>query len=399
MKDTAHLKALDSFECTGSKCPRSCCSGWQIEVEQTLLEKWQQHPDKDERDWLLNTLPENKKGRKQVLMEESDLRCPFLNKENLCNIQIQHDQSFIPATCREYPRVNIDTTNRQYQSAYLSCPEIVRLTLFSKQYDNPYTTSHANNTTANQQQNPHEQINFSLDKLLNKVLKLDQFPLGLRLFYISNFFSDFFDYVKQNDIQPEQINQIGKQLKDILKDAGQAVRQKQIIVDPVTAGSYWQSIYAHCNTFDIDARFMEDKTSPLTNCLINCDNTHAGFTRIYSSLKDYLKHCQPIIKKHYQTLVKTYTQVYFKNNGLPLLPRHKTTNITLVQCMIGLSIFQLLLWMQIKQHGKLDDMLLQELIVEIQRKMAHNDAIARHLESNPHMLQIGQYCTCFIDMF
>jgi len=400
MTDIYTLKALETFQCAGSNCPRTCCSGWQIEVEPALIDKWQHISDSEERDWLLSALPAKNDDNSQPLMKPEDLNCPFLSTDKLCKIQMQHDQTFIPTTCREYPRVNIKTKNRQYNSASLSCPEIVRMVLFDKKIDNPYQITQSGETSSSEQQAiSHETINLALDKLINKVMKLDKFPLGLRLFYISSFFSDFFEHVKQTEIHPSQIDQVGKQLKENLYAANLAVKQNQIAVDPVTAGSYWKSIYSLCITQNIDSRFREDETLPLTQAILNNEDSHEGYANIYNTLQDYIKHCRPVIKKQYQQLLKTYTQVYFKNNGFPLLPRNKTTNITIVQCMLGLSILQLLLWMQVKQKNKLDESFLQELIVEVERQHAHHDSIAQHLEENNHMLQIGQYCTCFIDLF
>ena len=346
----------------------------------------------------MNVLPEGLNRESQVLINNDDLRCPFLNSDDLCKIQLKHDQSYISATCREYPRVNIDTVYRSYQTASLSCPEMVRLVLFGKDSDSPYDISQSQ-VGQIKQYDVHAEVNYSLDKFVDNILNQDKFPLGLRLFYMTHFFSDFFEHVQHNVIKAHQIDELNTQIKQTLYDANLAIKQKKIKVDPVTAGSYWKSIYLLCLSRDIDKVFMEDETSPLTKVIEGSGDTHDDYIKIYESLQEYIKHCHPILNEQYRQLLKTYIQVYFKNNGFPLAPRDKTTNITLVQCMTGLSMLQLLLWMQFKNKSNIDDVFLQELIVEVQRKYAHNLSTVKYLEENSHMLQIGLYNTCFIDLF
>jgi len=398
MKDTYTLKVIESFSCTGSQCPRTCCTGWQIEVETDLLEKWRAIPDAGEREGILNILPEGVDGESQVLMHEDDLRCPFLDKDDLCKIQIKHDQSYIPTTCREYPRINVETAYRGYQTASLSCPEIVRLVLFDKHMESPYDVFRLQPDQF-KQQDSHAEVNYSLDKFVDNILNQDKFPLGLRLFYMTHFFSDFFEHVQHSEIKPAQIDGLNNQIKQTLYDANLSIKQKKIKVDPVTAGSYWKSIYSLCLSRDIDKVFMEDETSSLTKVIENSGDTHDDYIKIYEMLQGYIKHSRPILSTQYRKLLKTYIQVYFKNNGFPLAPRDKTTSITLVQCMTGLSMLQLLLWMQLKNKNTIEDSFLQELIVEVQRKYAHNLSTVNYLEENSHMLQIGLYNTCFIDLF
>ncbi len=91
---------FDQFKCIGSACTDTCCAGWEIEVDETTAEGYL-----------------NEKGvfgdrlRREIGSEPGeyffklkDNRCPFLNKENLCDIFINLGEDRLCDICREHPR-------------------------------------------------------------------------------------------------------------------------------------------------------------------------------------------------------------------------------------------------------------------------------------------------------
>ena len=88
------------FKCIGSACTDTCCAGWEIEVDETTAEGYL-----------------NEKGafgdrlRREIGSEPGEYffklknnRCPFLNKENLCDIFINLGEDRLCDICREHPR-------------------------------------------------------------------------------------------------------------------------------------------------------------------------------------------------------------------------------------------------------------------------------------------------------
>ena len=90
----------DKFVCTAGACPDTCCAGWEIEVDETTAEG-----DLAEKGAFGDRL------RREIGSEPGEYffklknnRCPFLNKENLCDIFINLGEDRLCDICREHPR-------------------------------------------------------------------------------------------------------------------------------------------------------------------------------------------------------------------------------------------------------------------------------------------------------
>ena len=77
---------FDNFKCVADKCTDSCCIGWEIDVDDTTLEKYNKintHFGEEIRSQIM----ESEDGSNCFRLCENE-RCPFLNEKNLCNIII-----------------------------------------------------------------------------------------------------------------------------------------------------------------------------------------------------------------------------------------------------------------------------------------------------------------------
>lgn len=137
----------------------------------------------------------------------------------------------------------------------------------------------------------------------------------------------------------------------------------------------------------------------LTKAISEGGDSHEDYIAIYQLIGEYISVARPELRANYSKLLQTYIKVYFSGKGFPLAPTAKTTKITIVECMVGLCLLQLLLWMQIQNQGSLTNEFMQELIVEVNRKYAHSSTVAERLEEDGHMQQIERYCICFLDLF
>ena len=91
---------FDQFKCIGSACTDTCCAGWEIEVDETTAEGY-----------LIEKGAFGDRLRREIGSEPGEYffklknnRCPFLNKENLCDIFINLGEDRLCDICREHPR-------------------------------------------------------------------------------------------------------------------------------------------------------------------------------------------------------------------------------------------------------------------------------------------------------
>lgn len=91
---------FDQFKCIGSACTDTCCAGWEIEVDETTAQGY-----------LAEKGAFGDRLRHEIGSEPGEYffklqnnRCPFLNKENLCDIFINLGEDRLCDICREHPR-------------------------------------------------------------------------------------------------------------------------------------------------------------------------------------------------------------------------------------------------------------------------------------------------------
>lgn len=90
----------NKFQCIGGKCTDNCCIGWEIEIDPETAENYRQ---------VSGELGERLKKSVRVRNGESSFvmngeRCPFLNRENLCDLIIGLGDDALCEICREHPR-------------------------------------------------------------------------------------------------------------------------------------------------------------------------------------------------------------------------------------------------------------------------------------------------------
>lgn len=91
---------FDQFHCIGSACTDTCCAGWEIEVDETTAEGYlaEKGAFGDRLRQEIGTEPG------EYFFKLQNNRCPFLNKENLCDIFINLGEERLCDICREHPR-------------------------------------------------------------------------------------------------------------------------------------------------------------------------------------------------------------------------------------------------------------------------------------------------------
>ena len=115
--------SFDHFRCTSGQCPKSCCIGWQIMIDENSLKKYQSYtgPFSDRLQASVNC-------RAQAFRQHHT-RCDLLNSNGLCDLQATLGESFLCDTCRLYPRHTEEFQDLREYSLSLSCPEVTRMVL------------------------------------------------------------------------------------------------------------------------------------------------------------------------------------------------------------------------------------------------------------------------------
>ncbi len=85
----------NKFKCIGDKCKNNCCIGWEIDIDKKTLEFYKTKADIT-KNIEFSPTPHFKLG--------SDERCPFLNKDNLCEIIKKYGKDGLCQICSDHPR-------------------------------------------------------------------------------------------------------------------------------------------------------------------------------------------------------------------------------------------------------------------------------------------------------
>ena len=120
-----------SFKCISSKCTDNCCIGWEIDVDDETLSKYNQvKGDFGER--IAENLIESDDGSTCFRLCENE-RCAFLNKDNLCDIIINCGEDYLCDICREHPRFYEWFPGVTECGLGLCCEEVCRILLESEE--------------------------------------------------------------------------------------------------------------------------------------------------------------------------------------------------------------------------------------------------------------------------
>lgn len=117
----------NEFECAADKCPDTCCKGWQIEIDDRSLEKYERHIGhfsdrlQESIDWNVGCFKQDEKGR-----------CALLNQDNLCEMVLNMGEDSLCPTCALYPRHVEEYEGLREWSLSMSCPVAASLVLGRK---------------------------------------------------------------------------------------------------------------------------------------------------------------------------------------------------------------------------------------------------------------------------
>lgn len=118
-------KFYKDFKCLMGDCPNTCCKGWGVDIDKDTLLRYKN----------INS-PYGAK-LKQILSNHKQFfklgaSCPFLNKEGLCDIEINLGESYLCDVCRRFPRLTFQYGALCENALSCACIEAARLLLSEK---------------------------------------------------------------------------------------------------------------------------------------------------------------------------------------------------------------------------------------------------------------------------
>ena len=117
------------FKCIADRCEHSCCVGWEIDIDESTLEKYK----KLEGDYgavIMDSILEE--DPPHFKLGECE-RCPHLNDHGLCKIIINAGEEYLCDICREHPRF-YNYTDVAEVGIGMSCREAARIILSFDDY-------------------------------------------------------------------------------------------------------------------------------------------------------------------------------------------------------------------------------------------------------------------------
>ena len=124
-------KYYKDFVCIADKCKHSCCIGWEIDVDETALDKFKSldHPYAKS---ILSSIDISDTPHFRLA---SDERCPHLDCGGLCKIIKNVGEDYLCDICREHPRFYNFTNRGKEVGLGMSCEEACRLILSRDDFD------------------------------------------------------------------------------------------------------------------------------------------------------------------------------------------------------------------------------------------------------------------------
>ena len=129
------LRYMSRFVCKGGTCEDTCCSGWQVAVDEPhykQLKRVMSGSRAERARFRAIYVPEPVLGdarRHARLRLLPDGDCAMLDEQRGCAIQSRYGEAMLSDTCATYPRAIGVVDGRVELAGMLSCPEVARLAL------------------------------------------------------------------------------------------------------------------------------------------------------------------------------------------------------------------------------------------------------------------------------
>lgn len=130
------MEYYNGFKCIGNQCEDHCCKGWTITIDKKTFKNYKKLKKTEFSSKLnssiirnTNETSNNRYGKFKLV----DGVCPMLSEDRLCEIYQNIGEKNMCHTCKVYPRSYNKVNDRIEGSLTLSCIEVARNILLSKE--------------------------------------------------------------------------------------------------------------------------------------------------------------------------------------------------------------------------------------------------------------------------
>ena len=114
-----------AFRCVASECHHTCCAGWEIDIDEESLARYQRLPGAfGER--VRRSI--GRDGTPHFILTKEE-RCPLLTEDNLCELILREGEGALCQICADHPRFRNYFSGRIEMGLGLVCEEAARLIL------------------------------------------------------------------------------------------------------------------------------------------------------------------------------------------------------------------------------------------------------------------------------
>lgn len=117
-------KLYEKFKCIADRCRHSCCIGWEIDIDEITLSYYNSLDTQ-----MGKRIRQNIEGDVPHFVLTEGERCPFLNKNGLCDIITECGEDALCDICRLHPRFSNFFDSFTETGLGLCCEEAVRIVL------------------------------------------------------------------------------------------------------------------------------------------------------------------------------------------------------------------------------------------------------------------------------
>ena len=114
-----------AFHCVASRCRHTCCAGWEIDIDDESLARYDRLPGVFGHRVRQGI---GRDGAPHFILGEGE-RCPLLNRENLCDLILHEGEDALCQICRDHPRFRNYYSCRIEMGLGLVCEVAARLIL------------------------------------------------------------------------------------------------------------------------------------------------------------------------------------------------------------------------------------------------------------------------------
>ncbi|MFN7250069.1 MAG: flagellin lysine-N-methylase [Anaerobacillus sp.] len=129
---------MRDFSCIGADCEDTCCSGWQITIDEKSYNRLLDEDDNEnnlslsQHVKLLKSSNSNSENYAEIVLNSQSF-CPLLSENRLCTLHKEKGEEFLPNICAAFPRISNIVNGNYEKSLTLSCPEAARKVLLNEE--------------------------------------------------------------------------------------------------------------------------------------------------------------------------------------------------------------------------------------------------------------------------